>query len=300
MANAHFRPVGLSLNGTLIPFTSCTLDPEVVPISETTGLSIAPQYIAAGSAGGKVTFSTPAISTLLTALGSGHALKISASECKLHFGLMDGPALASGSVHRTFTMGEGLIVLMSINAQRDQFATADVEIHAIKDGSNAPWISAASAALPSASTLAEGYTVGPVVLGSTRYETTSLRYNTNFEIVRETLSGEVYPSFVSIIRTRPEVEVGMLDMAAVHAYPLPVAATDSKVYFTKMTQAGGRVAIATAEHLEIVFPSAMIRQNQFGGAHSAVSECGITIHPQDDPSNGIGTVDTTAALPALA
>lgn len=298
--NAHYRPVGLSLNGTLIPFSTCTLDPEVVPISETTGLSIAPQYIAAGSAGGKITFSTPAISTLLTALGSGHALKISASECKLHFGLMDGPALASGSVHRTITMGEGLIVLMSINAQRNAFASADVEIHAIKDGSNAPWIAAATAALPSASSLAEGYTVGPVVLGGTRYETASLRYSTNFEIVRETLSGEVYPSFVSIIRKRPEVEVGLVDLAVMHAYPLPVAASDSKVYFTKMTQAGGRVAIATAEHLEIVFPSAMIRQTQFGGSHGAVSDAGFVIHPQDDPVNGIGTLDTTAALPAFA
>lgn len=295
-----YRPVGLSLNGTLIPFSTVMLDPEVQPIAESTGLSIAPQYIAAGMAGGKVSFSTPALATLLTALSSGLALKVSASECKIHFGLMDGPALASGSVHRTVTVGEGLIYLTNISAQQDQFASADVEIQAIMDGSNAPWITAGSAALPSATTLAEGYTLGPVVIGGTRYDTTSIRFATNFDIKRETLSGNVYPSYVAAIGKRPEAEVGLRDLASVAAYPLPVAASDTAIYFTETVQGGGRTAIATATHTSITFPSAMIRQNQFGGSHSAVSDCGITIHPVDDPSNGIGTIDTTAALPALS
>lgn len=290
-----YKLVRIEVNGTAIPFSQVGADPEIEQFSESTGSSYYPKFMAIQSKRGALSIQSPAIATVMGLLGTGQLLAV--TQADLWYAKLAATGYASGSVHKKLTINDGLLVLRRLGAQQGQAASAELDLFARWDGTNEPFAWTSSVALPSDTALDELYTVGPLKIASTQYETEGLEYSPNWEIFREAHSGLAFPDFLAAMRARPELRVSTLDVALAQAYTNPSAVVeDPVVWFRKVTRNGNRVADATAEHVSLTFPSCMITAGRTTGNWGAQVGTEIMLRPYDNGSDDILTFDTTAAI----
>lgn len=113
---------------------------------------------------------------------------------------------ASGSVHEKMTCKLGLLLPTAVRATHSESepASCDMELHAIYDGSNAPFILAGSQALEGTAASSRFWTAGPVVLnGTTIPGIERQEYQAGSKITVKGGSGSVYPTRCHIDNQMP-------------------------------------------------------------------------------------------------
>lgn len=215
----------------------------------------------------------------------------------LYFAKMDGPTVASGSVHLSIAANDPLVALSRISTSQGQVASATYGVHPIYQDATVPLTFSNSAALPTAESLNALFTIGPVEFNSVTFESTQWTYDTGLTITKESSKGDVYPTVAAVTKREPVFSGDVLDVDdSVVMFGLTEA--NAEVWLRKLDEGGTRVAEATAEHIQFLLVAALSFGNQKSGDWGATAKDSWTMRPVKSGVNAVVTIDTTAAISA--
>lgn len=297
MAQEVWKMAKITLNGTGLPFDSVTLDPALEAMILNNGSAINPKYLANRRQLAVCSGTSPAVATALGLVGLV-ATKVSAP-CVITMVKWDGVAIASGDVHKTVTINAGLIENRGIECA-DESANASLafSIHASWDGTNLPFVVAEGVAAPSETALEEAFVIGPCIANSVTYELNSFQYDPKAEIRKVSGNGMPYASRVDCMKSEPTFSLGSTDVNLLPDLTSVGSLQSSvKVYLRKVDPGGGRVANATAEHIEFTLVRALAQPMAFSGAGGNAIAGGLSLVCRDESATAAVVVDTTAAIP---
>lgn len=287
----------ITLNGTSVPFSGVSLDPAIEAMVLKSGSGLNPQYLGHRKQFPVCTGKTPAVKAVLDIIGLT-ALKLT-STCVITLVKWDGVAIASGSVHKTITVNAGLIENGGFEAGEDNATVEQAfTIHASWDGTNLPFVVAEDVAAPAETALAESFVIGPCVANSVTYELSSIRYDPKATIRKIAGNGMPYPSRVDCVAAEPTFSLGSSDVNLLpDLTSVGSLQSDVKIYLRKVSEGGGRVADATAEHIEFTLVRAFAYPGAMGGDGGGAMTAGATLVCRDHSTTPAVVVDTTAAIP---
>ena len=164
---------------------------------------------------------------------------------------------SSGSNHAKITMNYGMVLPEELSWTQGRYATLKVGMHAGYDGTNNPWVWAASAALPATPLVDEVFTGGPVYINGTivpvaTVQGVTLRWDIRPEKIAG--SGEIWPRRLHVETRRIQIEIDTKNALNLSSYGLIGTAVNSstvKIYLRKYALNQGLVADGTAEHIKI-------------------------------------------------
>lgn len=296
MAESMHKLIHATINGTTIPFVEAAINPAVEKLVLRNGSYGSPSLVS--NQGQKPTkrLMTTAVAATITALGGIRGAVIT-DDVELFMGAWSGLGLASGSVHKKATIGAGLIVVRSISAPGDRYATITLDIHAITDGTNAPIVITESVAAPTEVLLTEAFFGGPVKFGSTFYEVRGWEYNANPVVTAELQSGSGWPTRVDLESDEPVLSVETTDVNLLADLGLVGGEVDDTYWFLrKAAVASMRVADATEQHVSFRAPKAFAYAGETAGSAPTKLSQGVMVCPRHDGTNNPVVVDVTAAV----
>lgn len=245
------------------------------------------------------------ISKVLAALGNtGVCWPVASSyqTVDLYFTQMDKcAARKTGSNHIKVTVNDGLMTWGQISASQDAAASITLTIHARYDGTNNPFVYATGQALPTPlPNIAEQFTLGKAMINGTELSgLQSTTVSSGMNVITQSSSGDVYPTFVGIATKTPKIELRTKTISALNTFGLTgtaQGATDSLIYFTKLSENGTRVAAGTAEHVKISVDDGIITTGAAGGSNNESSEVTVMITPTYDGTNAILAITAASAI----
>ena len=229
----------------------------------------------------------------ISALGSGLMLylqKISKT----------GPV--AGSVHRKFTIVDGVMVPTSLSVSHGGNATLGFDAVATYDGSNDPLQIADDQALPTQSTVVQTFTLGPTTIGAVSLDNIrSLEVNFGLQVVAEGADGDIWPTEAAIVAIEPTITLRGIDPKWLKAANIPLTGkatthANTTIYLRKRT-ATGFVADATAEHIKITADGLVYVDDAASASGIDSAETSLILVPEYDGTNAPIVIDTTSALP---
>lgn len=118
----------------------------------------------------------------------------------------DGSSRGSGSVHRSFTIKKGVIIPTQISIDHQGDAELDLLALPTWDGTNNPVIISDTAALPTAPTDDERFTLGPITLGGVSF-TGFDKLTIEFGITAKTFGAEslIWDSYARLETAMPRI-----------------------------------------------------------------------------------------------
>ena len=212
------------------------------------------------------------------------------------------PAPIASSVHIKMLCQDGLIVPDSISAQHNQVARlrATLHGHLASGGAATPFVFSNGNAIASgAGQVANCYTTGPVKFtsgSSTLVQGISaLSINFGIGLLKESDSGEVYDTHVSIHSRSPRLEFSTKDPTLMATVGDGLAVTNFSMYFRQIAASGQRVAAATATHISVVGTAGMLIP---GGMNLVHKQSGVA-HFSFVPAlnTNLITISATATIP---
>ena len=261
------------------------------------------KFTAVGMQEPTLSFSTSAIATVLGACGIS-GLKIATANAVIAWMQQtdEGGTRKSGSDHVKFTMNEGILVPRRISASTDGNTPAIITLDAIAtyDGTNAPFVLAASQALAGSPGLDEVFVAGPVsVNGSSLGMVQNIEIDFGLDVRTLAGDGHVWPKYCHIANRRPSIRVTVLDPTILTTLGLSGAAqstTDSVIYLRKVAEGGTRVADGTSEHISFTVDEGHMQVSDIRGSQGEHLVADLLITPTYDGQNDILVIDTTAAI----
>lgn len=207
-----------------------------------------------------------------------------------------------GSVNRSLSYGDGLLVPKTLRVDHQGDVKLDWELYAIGDtDANAPVTIADDVALPTITQTPNRWTLGGITLSSialTKYR--SLEIDFGNEVQVDGTQSAVDPTYISVRTHSPKITITGIDptwfaAAGVPIGGLAVVNSTSSIYLRKRAQTGiNFVANGTAEHIKIV-PAGLAGITKAAGAEmQRVSETTIVIQGAKDSSGNAPIVLTTA------
>lgn len=214
----------------------------------------------------------------------------------------EGSTPASGSVHRMYTIRQGLIVPTRLSCSHQGDATLEVAVISTYDGTNDPLVITDTVAMPSGLTDAERFTLGNVTFGGI-----SLPQVTGVDITfglgtRSTGSNsDIWDTHCSIRTVRPSITLRGIDIEWFKSSVITLAGKagthlNSSVYFRKRAVGGSFVADATSEHIKFTACGLAYIDQAFSASTNEDAEPSVTIPLRYDGTNYPLIVDTTSAL----
>lgn len=220
-----------------------------------------------------------------------------------YFAKQDGQGILSGSVHRSFTMGNGLIVPERLSVDHQGDAVLSLKMLATWNGNlaNYPVVIADNVALPTQTTVEERFSMGPLVLGGNTY--TGLRnIDLNFGNNAETVGsgGDIWDTQSRISETMPTLSLRGIDTEWVKDSKIPIGsacATHANSYFVlrKRKKCGGYwVDAAETEHIKISLDGLVHADELVDAQGNALGQSNVSITTKYDGTNApiIITTDT--------
>jgi len=263
-----------------------------------------PTYVAVMSQRPVIRFGTSAIATALAACGiSGTVIDADVTYPGIEAWfqkLEEGGVRASGSSHLKMTGAQGILVPRSLSASQDGVAMVDFEAILTYDGTLDPVVIADNQALEGSPAVGELFTVGPVSInGATIEGIQGITVDFGISVISRAGDGQVWPTYAAIMSRAPSIQIQTTDVVSLATFGLSgtaQGASDSVVYFRKLSEGGTRVADGTAEHVSITVDDGIITVDNLEGSQDGVSGSTVTITPSDDESNAILAVSTAAAI----
>lgn len=207
-----------------------------------------------------------------------------------------------GSVNRSLTYGNGLLVPKTMRVDHQGDVKLDWELYAIGDVSgNAPTTIADNVALPTITQTPNRWTMGGITLSGialARYR--SLEIDFGNEVQVDGTQSALDPTYISVRTHSPKITITGIDPAWFAAAAVPIGGlavlnATSKIFLRKRAQTGlNFVADGTSEHIKIV-PAGLAGITKSAGAEmQRVSETTIVIQGAKDASGNAPIVLTTA------
>ena len=135
-------------------------------------------------------------------------------------------SVAGASAHFTTTVNLGVCVLKSIKAAQGQKATGSIEVHAIWDGTNDPFVFATNASLPASVLIQQEYTLGPCYMdGSALVGVKDVSIEMGIQQIKVQSDGNLYPTLTYTATYAPVVTLTMTNAAAMSTFGLIGTAT---------------------------------------------------------------------------
>lgn len=294
MANYYYLMAGLSINSTAIPFDNVSWDPGVEKMLKQSGARSGHSFTGAAAGAPVCNITSPAVASVLDITGLNAVV---CSEFTVHL-LKYGPTgIESGSVHRKATMTGGVIRMDKISASKTG-AEISIEVHGNFDGTNASWVIVDNAAAPTDVVSGEVYYPGPLFIGTTEYHLESSAFNGGGEMIKKNSQGDTWPTLVGVKPPKPTLTVQCFDgVLSTVAGAMGANVVDMELFFRKGAEGSGlRVADGTAEHIQIVIPSAYLSPPSVDSVPGKEVGFDLTFDVRDDGTNAITTLDTTAAI----
>ena len=214
-----------------------------------------------------------------------------------------GGGRASGSVHRSLKVNDGLIIPRRLTVTHGQDAELSYEAITIYDGANDPVVIADTVSLPTGLTDAERFTLGPVSVGGVTIDhIRSLEIDFGITATPASSDGDIWPTHISIDSIAPMITFRGVDPKWFSSSKVPLsgkAAThaNTEIYLRKRAAGGTFVADATAEHILLTAAGLARVTNPQSTQGNQPAETGIQITTSYDGSNAPIVIDTTSALP---
>lgn len=113
---------------------------------------------------------------------------------------------ASGSVHRKYSISQGMVVPTSLNCQHQQDASLSCEVVATYDAVNDPIAITDSAAVPGGLSACDLYTLGPVSIeGVALTELNSVQIDFGVTVTTEGKQSEIWDTIAFISEVKPRI-----------------------------------------------------------------------------------------------
>lgn len=289
---------GVKLNSTQFPYQQVSLSPELEKALMNSDARAGSSYTGVHKAAPMAKVNTPALASMLGITGLvGSVLTAFEIFAIAH----DEDGVASGSVHRKWTMTAAVAQVESITTSKGHAEMA-VTIHAVDDQTNAVWVLTENVALPTSPRVTDVWYQGPMYIDDTAYTVEQMTITPNAEMLKRHSNGSVGPSFVGIKPPSPVIAIQAAD-GTLHKAALGLGANVGPVllFLRKGAEGSGlRVANATETHISISVPSAFLTPDGADGEPRGDIGWGVTMDVRDDGTNAIWTLDTTAAIAAPA
>lgn len=298
---------GIDLDGTDIDQVQNTgVDPGIQEMLEGGDGSVFDTFIAVGSQIPVLNFETTKIAAALGAAGLTGA-NISTAVNAYVQKTVQGGTRATGSNHGKLAITDGFIrptTLSLPNSQENRFGTIGYDITAISsDGSTAPLGFTTGQALGVTSAVDEGFVAGPCSINGTALDgVVGITIDFGIEIEVIAVDGDVYGTYIWIIRVRSTITIDVLDLGlfatggTIGPGGVVQGATDSILYGRKVAAGGTRVANATAEHLKFTIAAGRHKISTIQAGHAGRATAAIVIMPTDNGSDDYIAVSTGSAI----
>ena len=248
-------------------------------------------------------FSTDHVAAGLNLCGpAGISISALGSGLMLYLQKMSKTGPVSGSVHRKFTIVDGVMVPTTLSVPHGGNATLGFDAVATYDGSNDPVQLADDQALPTQSTVVQTFTLGPVTIGGVTIDNLqSLEINFGLQVVAEGADGDIWPTEAAIVAVQPTITLRGIDPEWFKAANIPLLGkvathANTAIYLRKRT-ATGFVADATVEHIKITADGLVYVDDGMSASGMDSAETSLMLVPEYDGSNAPIVIDTTSALP---
>lgn len=264
-------------------------------LTELTGANNMPTHIAFQSIEPVFEFESFAIATLLAEFGQTGRSIASDTYTGLVFTFAkvdDCGQIASGSVHRTLTIGKGCALPTRLTCDNRGDARMTVQVYALSDdGSTAPVTISDTAALPTISIADLRWTLGPVDIGGVTFSDYN-RFDLDFgnSATVEAVESAIYGTHFSERREQPMLMIGGIDPTWFAAAGIPVAGllathANTSVYLKKRGQTASHfVADGTAEHVKITLYGLANIQNAINASSPRIGEVELRVTAAKDAS----------------
>jgi len=290
--------------------TDFRVDPRIQEILLAADGQVDPTFVATMAQDPRITFSSSALATILAKASNAmliNALKIDSDagdeglECWFRKLSEGGTRVADATEeHLKMTINEGLLIPRAIRAAQGQLAVMDFEAICGYDGTNAPIVLDATAALSGTPAVGEAFTLGPVSVNGSALDNVQ-NVSIMPGIVETVLAGDgqVWPTYIAIMDRRPLITVTTTDVSVLSTYGISGTAqsgTDSIVYLRKLSEGGTRVADATAQHISITVDEGQIRTREIPASQGAPAMAQVEIRPTWDGANDILVISAATAI----
>jgi hypothetical protein len=259
-----------------------------------------PTFAAAIEAKPMAAFTTPAIRSSLSILGTGFyswGMGTNTSNVDLYLAKQAmGAAIATGSVHSRLRGTRGCIVPRKISAKHGKEAAmfnADVYFLS-RDGSLDATAFTVGVSLPSLATGDEAYTLGPVKLNGIWLDSV-MEWEYDFGYQEEIVGsdGDLLPTFGGYMTHAPKLTIksedaNLRDTYGGSAFPL----TGSNALFLRRMVPAGRAPDSLAQHIRIGLTKGLVRIGKTSEKTEGASDNEIMITPVIDGASTTSLIST--------
>lgn len=216
-----------------------------------------------------------------------------------------GGSRASGSVHNSFNIKQGILVPRRLVCDHQGNARIDYDALATYDGSNNPVVLGTSVALPVNPATPTRFTLGPIALD---LDGTPVAFNQkrgielDFGHSVETVGADsdIWDTFARVVETQPSLVLRGLDIdwfgsAAIPLTGVKIDYADTLVVLRKRALGGTFVAGTEDEHIGIKLAGMGVIENAFDAQGNATGEVNLRIPCYFDGTNAPIVIDTTYA-----
>lgn len=277
---------------------------------EVTAAQSTPDHVAMKSQENKLSCSTYDLTGVLDAIGViGLGIASGANPgVVLYSQQFDAIGQAvSGSYHRSYTMGNGLLLPKSLSCDHQGDFKLSLEMPILWDRTNNPVVLSDVAALPSITQAASRWTLGPIKLGNValgKYTNVAIDFGNNATTRGE--RSDIWPTHIDQRTHEPMITITGIDPAwfvASGGVPIGgVVAANSTDYIMlrKRTQDGTHfVDNATTTHIKFTLAGLAAISGAAQLQAQRVSETTLVIAGAKDSSGNMPlVVDTTSAIPS--
>lgn len=218
-----------------------------------------------------------------------------------YFAKQNGQGILAGSVHRSFTMGNGLIVpeRLSVDHQGDVSLALKMITSWDGDLANYPVVIADNVALPTQTTLEERFSMGPLTIGSASYtglRGLELNFGNNAESVGG--NGDIWDKQTRLVETMPTITLRGIDLEWVKAANIPLGSAcathaTSNFVLRKRKKCGGYWVDANdAEHVVITFDGLVHADELADAQGNGLGTCSVSVTCKYDGTNAPITITT--------
>jgi len=217
------------------------------------------------------------------------------------------PAAIGSSVHLSIAVSDGLLIPQSIRASNESTARLTFMLHAIL-GSTATYSGATPMVMTDDVTIPSGagatvniYTAGVVKYtisgGSSRLVYGIMEQSVDFgiQVIKESDSGEAYPTEVAIIARNPRLSFSTKDEELTTEIGQGQSISAFAMYFRAVSQNGQRVANATTSHISIAGTEGMVIPKKTDLTHQKAATASFDYVPT--LNTNLLTISTSAAIP---
>jgi hypothetical protein len=215
----------------------------------------------------------------------------------------EGGGVASGAVHRKYTLANGILVPRQLTAAHLGNASLSAEILPTSDGTNAPLTITKNVSLPAGAADGARHTLGPVTIGGVSLA--SLRTLTvNFGINAQTEGADsklwdTHASYedIAAVITIAGIDPEWLDTAAIPITGKAATHANTTIYLRKRLSGGTFVADNVAEHIAITAAGlATINEVFTAGKGKGPASCALEIRLLYDGTNDPLVIDTASVI----